>query len=439
MAHRSTRATAALFSSLLLAVLVIRESPARADPADEVARAQAEYIREHGDRTIAAIRIEGLQRTRPQVVQQWIDCAAGEPLSRCDLPQIRERIYRLAIFSDVELALEEAPDGVAVVFRIEEKWTLYPVPMLWYSPGTEIAGVILVESNLLGLNKGVALGGVYSNRGWYTLAGYNDPNIGYTSLWGSLHGFLGSTQLENQRPDGAVLQSFDLVRFDLEAVVGWTFWDRVSPCWTGGLRVARVGEIFVPGSEAARDATVTLQGVSVIYSDRRYRYLYDEGLRLSVDLQHAFPLSATTRPYDDAFADAKWTHPAPLDGFLDVRAHAFVGSLPVSLEERLGGLDGSRTLPGSGLVAADRYASLSADYQVPFLTLKPGTATAGIFGEIGQYARNDEPGVTYGGPGVALRLFLKRVAIPAVGVDAGYEVGSEHVRVSVSVGYRPVR
>ena len=437
MAHRSGHVTAALLATL--GSIVFAEGTSRADAADTVARAQDEFIRAHGDRPIAAIRVEGLQRTRPAVVQQWLECSAGEPLSTCDLPEIRERLYRLAIFSSIEVALEEQPEGVEIVFRFEEKWSLYPVPMLWYSPGTAIAGLILVESNLFGYNKGLAVGGVYSNRGWYALAGYNDPNIAYTNAWGSLHAFFGSTQLENQRPDGTVEQSFDLKRLDVETVLGWTFWDHVSPCWTGGLRLARVGDVRVPGNEAAADAIVTVQGLSVIYSDRRYRDLYDEGLRLSVDVQHAFPLERATRPYDDAFFDVKWAHSAPLRGFLDARAHGFLGSMPVVFEERLGGLDGSRTLPGSGLVAADRYGSLSLDYQVPFLTLAPGTATAGIFGEVGRYSRNDDPPVTYGGPGAGLRFYLRKVAIPAVGVDAGYEVGSEHVRFSVSVGYRPAR
>lgn len=435
---KSTRvATAALLGAL--GAVVLAPSTAHAEAADEVARAQVEFIRAHGDRPVAAIRVEGLRRTRPGVVQQWIECDVGGPLSHCDLPGIRERIYRLAIFSDIEVALNEQPAGVEIVIRLEEKWTLYPVPMLWYSPGTAIAGLVLVEANLLGYNKGLAIGGVYSNRGWYTLAGYNDPNIAYTNLWGSAHAFLGSGLLENEAPDGSVEQSFDMTRFDFEWALGWTFWDRFSPAWHGALRVARVGAVHVPGSPPAADATVAVQAFQLIYSDRRYRDFYDEGLRLSAEAQHSFPLDRGSPEYNDAIFDAKWAWPAPLGGFLEVRAHAFVGAMPVVFEERLGGLDGSRTLPGSGLVAADRYASLSPAYQVPLLTLAPGTVTGVVFGELGRYARNAEPAVTYGGPGLGLRFYLKQVAIPAVGVDVGYEVGSRRIAFSIAVGYRPVR
>ncbi len=435
--RRPRRATCALLG--VLGVVALAHGNAHAAEPDEVTRAQAAFLRLHGDRPIARIRVDGLSRTRPVVVWQWIRCSGGDLLSSCDLPTIREQLYRLGIFSAIDVELVDAPEGVVVVFRIKEKWSLYPVPMLWYSPGTEIAGLILAEANLLGFNKGAALGAVYSNRGWYTLAGYNDPNVAFTDLFGSVHAFLGSGLLENDRPDGSIEQSLDMTRFDVEYQFGWTFWDRVSPTWTGGTRLARVGSVYVPGTDAAADATVALQGLQLVYSDRLYRDLYDEGLRLSVEVQHAFPLDHGSSTYNDAIFDVKWTRPAPLHGFFDARTHAFVGSLPVVFEERLGGIDGSRTIPGSGLVGADRYASLALAYQVPFARGSLGTAAVQVFGELGRYARNEEPAVTYGGPGTGLRFYLREVALPAVGVDIGYEAGSRRVAFSVAVGYRPLR
>jgi hypothetical protein len=431
------RVTASLLASLAGALLA--PGVARAEGADGVARAQREFIRVHGDRPISAIRLEGLERTHPIVVRQWISCRVGQSLSSCDLPEIRERIYRLAIFSDFDIELNEQPAGVEILIRVEEKWTLYPVPMLWYSPGTEIAGLILVEANTFGYNKGVAVGAVYSNRGWYALAGYNDPNIAFTDLFGSLHSFLGSGIVENEKPDGTVEQSFDLTRLDLEYQLGWTLWDRLSPTWTGGLRSAKVGTVHVPGTEPAATATVGMQGLKLVYSDRVYRDFYDKGLRLSTELQHAFPLDAQTSPYSDVIFDAKLTRPAPLRGAVNAHFHGFAGTMPVVFEERLGGLDGSRTLQGGGLIAADRYASLSLAYEVPFVSVDPGIATAVLFGEAGRYARNAEHPINYGGPGVGLRFFLRKVAMPAAGVDVGYEVGSKRFAFSVAIGYRPMR
>lgn len=411
----------------------------RAEPAADVERAVADYVREHGDRPITGTRVVGLKRTRPAVVEQWLTCRVGAPLSSCDLPQIRERIYRLAIFRRADVTLVDGPGGVEIVITIVEKWSFYPVPALWYTPGTALGGLVLAEANLFGFNKGLAVGGVVSNRGWYTLAAYNDPNIALTNGWGSLRLLYGSGTVENDAPDGSIVQSFKMKRFDLEYVLGWTFWDRLSPALTGGVRSARIRSVEVPGDEAATDASVIMQGFALTYSDRRFRDRFDEGLRVGAEVQHAFPALRGTAGYDAAILDLKYARRAVLGGFWELHAHAFFGALPPVFEERLGGLDGSRTIPGSGLVAADRHASASLEMQVPVVSVSLGTISAVAFGEVGRYARGEGPASVYGGPGVGVRFYLRDVAIPAFGADLGYDVASKRIAVSVAIGYRPLR
>ena len=57
------RTTAVLFG--VLVAVVLAPGSARADAADDVARDQAEFIRAHGDRPVAAIRVEGLTSDSP--------------------------------------------------------------------------------------------------------------------------------------------------------------------------------------------------------------------------------------------------------------------------------------------------------------------------------------------------------------------------------------
>lgn len=423
---------------LALALVVLPLAAGAASNAD-VARAQAEFLQLHGERAIASVGVEGLHRTRPGVVAQWLVCMPGQPLSTCDLAAIHERLDRLGIFSEIDVGLADAPAGVDVTFRIEEKWTLYPVPMLWYTPGTELAGLVVAEANLLGYNKGLAVGGVYSNRGWYTIAGYNDPNIGFTQGWGSMHTFLGRSTVENDAPDGSIAQSFDMTRFDFEWSLGYTFWDRVSPTWNGSVRVGRVGALHLAGAEPPVDETVTAHAFQLIYSDRRLRWLFDEGLRVAGEVTHAFPLARGSDSYEVAILDADYAHRLPGDGSLEAVGRLHWGELPEVFEERLGGLEGSRTLPGSGLVAADRYGCVDVTWRQPLWTMSLGTLTGQTFAELGRYQRNSEAPATYGGPGLGLRFYVKQVAVPAFGVDVGYEAFSRRTSVSIAVGYRPMR
>jgi hypothetical protein len=397
------------------------------------------YIAEHGDQRVVAVRLEGLQHTHPMVVEQWIDIHPGDMLSRCDLDGLYERINRLAIFSSTHIELEERDDGVAIVIRIDEKWTLYPVPIFWFFPGTEVAGVILVEANAFGYNKGWALGGVYSNRGWYAIAGYIDPNIAFTSLWGRLEAFVGSGLIENDNVSGVAVQEYDDTRVDVQYALGWTFWDRLSPTLTGALRSAKVDDIKIAGIDPPTDVTLIEQGVKLIYSDLRYRFYYDAGTRLSVELQHGFPIDGHTAAFDGLVADATIALPVLDRSAFQASFHATYANFPVVIEDRLGGLDGSRTLPGGGLIAADKYVQGTVSYQVPLATAGIGTLTGLVFAEAGSFSRNDEPSVLYGGPGAGMRFYLRQVAIPAVGVDVGYELGSKQASLSVVIGYRPTR
>lgn len=446
------RSPTAVLAALVVAVVVVGGGtgvPARAQPPEPAVLAgelapgmralRDDYIAQHGDQPVAVVSIEGLKSTRPVVVEQWIDIHRGDMLSHCDLDALYERINRLAIFSAVHFELEERDDGVAIRIQLDEKWTLYPVPIFWFFPGTEVAGVVFVEANAFGYNKGWALGGVYSNRGWYAIAGYIDPNIAFTNLWGRLEAFVGSGLIENDNVSGDAVQKYDDARFDLQYALGWTFWDRLSPTLTGALRTAKVDDIKIAGVDPPTDVTLIEQGVKLIYSDLRYRFYYDAGTRLSVELQHGFPIDGHTAAFNGLVADASIALPVLERTVLQASFHTTYANFPVVIEDRLGGLDGSRTLPGGGLIAADKYVQGTVSYQVPIVSAGIGTLTGLAFAELGSFGRNDEAQVLYGGPGAGLRFYLRQVAIPAVGVDVGYELGSKQASLSVVVGYRPTR
>jgi len=422
-----------------LGSVVLAPGAAHADVAEEVARAQDEFIRAHGDQPIAAIQVAGLRRTRPAVVQQWIECSEGDLLSTCDLPGIYERLYRLAIFSAIDVAFSEQAGGRRD--RLERRGEVDP---LSGADAVVLARDAARRAGARGgqpawLQQGIAIGGAYSNRGWYTLGGYNDPNIAYTNAWGSVHAFLGSGLLENDAPDGSIQQLLDMTRFDLEYSLGWTFWDRrLAHLDRRAACSARGGGAHswkrARGRRDRCDAGTSghlLESALPRSLRRRPTPLGGGAARLPARPRHAAVQRRNLRRQVGPSRTAPWIPGPPRARFPWRDAH------PVRRAPRRARR--SRTLPGSGLVGADRYASLSTAYQVPFLTVAPGTATGVVFGEVGRYARNAEPAVTYGGPGVGLRFYLKRVAIPAVGVDVGYEVGSSRVSFSIAVGYRPLR
>ena len=434
MGHRSICAVA-LF---LFVALVSRVG--RAEVADDVARAQGELVRARADPPITSFGSKGSTERTP-----------GS--SKSGSPARRASASRAATSRTSASASIGSPSSAASTSRSKSrraaprssstsKRSGRSIRCRWSGTrrGRRSRGSVLGQATCSAPTRGSR-----SAASTRTAAGTRSPRTAIPTSHTATSGARstrssGTASSRTTGPTARIIEQFDMVRLDVEYALGWTLWDRVSPAWTGAFRLARVGTIYVPGIDPPVDATVALQGLQLTYSDRRYRGLYDEGLHASAEVQHAFPLDGVTHAYSDVILDVEWAHAAPITGgFIDVHARAFDGTPPVVLEERLGGLDGSRTLPGSGLVAANRYVAAWFDYQIPFFSPSFGTATAGPWGEVGRYADEEAPGVTYGGPGLGLRFFLKQVAIPVLGVDGGYEVGSGTFRFSVSVGVRPLR
>ncbi len=397
-------------------------SPARAEPP-------------RADR-IASVRVEGLRGTHEEVVLQWVRVRPGDPVARFDEVRLRADLLRLGIFSDVRVERRAAPEGVDLVIEPRERWSLYPVPMLVYYRDTYLLGGLLVESNALGRNKGWALGGVYSNRGWQLLGAVVDPNVAYTDWYAKLSVFGGSGLLENVDATGRIVQSFALSRVDAQYSVGRTLYRVLTPAWTGAVRAVRV-ERAIEGA-ALPDETALSQGVALIYSDLDPRGHFDAGLRTAVEYQHGFPIGAGSTPFDTLLSDTRLGIPTVADQALQFGVFWSYARYPPALETRLGGLDGSRTLPAL-LVPADKHASATASYQVPALRGRWGVGSISPFVEAGVYRRDGDAANAYWGPGLGFQVFLRQVAMPAFGADVAYQMGTGRFQFSLAIGYRPTR
>jgi hypothetical protein len=405
----------------------------------DVDAARDAFITAWGDRAIEEVRAQGLVHTRMGVIRQWLAAERGQPLSRFRAGAAWENLSRLGIFSAVDIDFSPGVEGgVDITVTVEEKWTLYPVPMLLFYEDTQLGGLIVADSNAFGYNKGWAVGGVYSNRGWYALAAYVDPNIAFTNFYGRLSLLGGSGLLENDTPAGTDRQTFNLDRFDAQYSLGYTIGGRFSPTWTGAFRHAHVGDVMLAGPEPPQDGTVISQGVKLIWNDRRTRSYYEKGLRSSIEYQHGFSVGGNDASFDNLISETSYTTEVVYDHTVQLGLYWAWSELPTVFEHRLGGLEGTRTLPAA-LVAADKYVSATAIYQWPFWRASWCTAVALALFEGGAYRQDGQSEVEYYGPGAGLSVYLTRVATPTIGVDVGYEMVTGTPSFSLSIGFRPTR
>jgi hypothetical protein len=111
------------------------------------------------------------------------------------------------------------------------------------------------------------------------------------------------------------------------------------------------------------------------------------------------------------------------------------GDRPLFLEMGISGRDGFRTLP-FGEIRADRYGSLAVAHDLPIVRGDWGAFTVTSFFEWGAYDATGVDPVSFYGPGGGVRVYIRRLAIPALGVDVGYNLATKLFAFSIAVGGR---
>lgn len=384
-------------------------------------------------RTVRKIAVSGLHRTDVRVILQYVTVKEGESARHLDTNSIRDSIARLRIFAEQHVSLTEISDGGAcrrdcqLLIQVKEKWSLYPVPVYVKYRDTEIGGAFLVESNLFGQNKGGVIGALASNRGWQALAGYTDPHIGYTRFSTTMRYLTGRVFLEDANTAGVVTRSYTLMRHDIQTATLYEMRHHLFLGVLAGMRSAGVLD-----SAQVSSATNINLGARMRYSDIVPQGYFQEGFESTLDLEQGIALRGEKL---HVISSATAWHRRIFAGqFLSVLYSFQWSEYPAALEQRLGGWQGTRTLPAL-LIPADRFTVAAINYQLALFTFPWATFAAIAFVDGGAFARDRDPATYFCGPGGGVRMYLSQITIPALGVDVARDMISRQLQISFFFGY----
>jgi hypothetical protein len=99
---------------------------------------------------IVAIQIEGAGRTDREAVLRLARVREGDPWHDGLDGEARQLLMNAGIFYDVAVTHEQQGDGVLLRIALKDKWTLIPIPMISVKDGVTSWGGSVMESNLLG-------------------------------------------------------------------------------------------------------------------------------------------------------------------------------------------------------------------------------------------------------------------------------------------------
>ena len=427
---------------------------------------------------IRDVLIRDNARTEEETVRSIAGVTIGETLEINTLEMVRERLNTSGLFADVDVYWKPYRDGVRIIIVVRDKFPWAPVPTFSYAPGNISGGLLIAHGNLFGRGKRGIIGGRLSTADSMAIVAYQDPALFGSWIFLQFGGIMQDQTIPEYANTNLALphpvRSTSVRSYGFAAKLGIAWFRRVKTAvgWIidrYDLRETETHQRFYPelavplpyptiGGERA----VAIAELTFDFRAREHSVMWGNALSFSVD--HGHPRWGGEREYWKA--RASYEH-----GFRFLRKHnlifkvgSWVGKdLPFWAENSAGG--GSLRGFLHRQLAGDTQVSSTVEYHFPLFSVSKldvrgvmfNDATAIYFRELpavddtGQNYREREDGRNFLPPaylqggfdrhrdvrtsvGVGLRFFLRSVAVPLVGFDAGYGFGEETVRVLLIVG-----
>jgi hypothetical protein len=384
------------------------------------------------DKQVMAIVISGLKRTQRRVVEQPLQKFIGRDASDVNLDEVYAIVMDTGILDPLSVTIEDAPDGDGKVLNIsvQEKWAFFPIPLISIgSEGSSFGGAIM-DLNAFGLNDKVIVTGAYSTSGWMAGLIYsNTPDRAGLFGW-SVAGFYTTQEREDMDQEKNVYRRFNTN--SVSASIGLSY--PVTEWLTTNLSLSYQNNVLGDTDAPIRAPTEGAQTIGVgpsvsarhsewdgyFLSEQSVAITYTYGLGIESPSVHSISLRGT---YEKSL----------VPGFrLNARTGVVFAPSATAFFESSPSSAGVDILPSN--FSAKNYAGASVGLEKYLLKFSFGTVSA-----LAAYQVVWSEGAVLGhqfdhGVAGAVRLYLSKLAIPAIGFGASYNVSAKLFQFTFSMG-----
>lgn len=384
---------------------------------------------------IVAIEIEGAVHTDRETVLRLARVKEGDRWREGREATVRQLLLNAEIFYDVTVTSEHETDGVRLRIALKEKWTLIPIPVVSFKDGVTTWGGSVVESNLLGTGSSLfALLTVEQSRVGGLLA-YLDPHLGGTRV--QLFGIFSHTDDRRGMWDAAE----EIGSYRRKTTGGFL---------SIGYRYATVSTIAVgfrltdysfdePREEGQPPADARERAVSLMLRYEGANTDEDRLLGLSATLNLETGVSFLGDEIGRAAASGtmRWAHSIFDRHTLSLTGHA-LWTDSTAYED---------TVPATGFLRGyemarfrpDRLLGGTLEYQLPVARFRMATVSFVPFADAAllrdRYRSFSLPDAQ-ADAGLALAVYLRRVALPVLQIYGAYGFVNDKVLFGFSLGFR---
>ena len=426
--------------------------------------------------TITDVRVLDNQRTGEDTVRSLVGVKIGDTMELDTLERVRERLNTAGLFSDVNVWWEPSGAGVRINVAVKDKFPWAPLPTASWSSNNRAIGLVFVHGNLFGRGKQMLVGGRLADVDSGATLAYRDPALfGGWGYW-QLQGFVQKQVVPEYDNDFDVPATAErethFTSFGFETVLGIAWFRRVKTQVAWQLQKVNVSGSDVPafdgmpqmpyvGGDATKGAVVGIGRAALGFDFRGREFAVMSGTAFGFSFDLATPGFGSDLRYWRA--GTSFEH-----GTRFFRSHNFIYSayaatghnLPFWNEYTAGGpnLRGYLYQQFRG----DTLISGKVEYHFPLFSIGAADFRALAFYDTAalwfrdipvdnlaartrptpdarNYLLTADSGFDYrrdihNDVGAGLRFFLRSVAIPLLGFDAGYGIEARHWRFVLIVG-----
>jgi len=431
---------------------------------------------------VTDVRVLDNQRTTEDTIRSIAGVNVGDTMEMDTLDKVRERLNTAGLFSDVNVWWEQHGEGVRINVAVKDKFPWAPVPTASWSANNRSFGLLFVHGNLFGRGKQLLLGFRLADLDSGAVVGYRDP-----ALFGSWFYWQLQANVQKQIipeyeggsghlvPDAPMREThFTSGGFEAQLGIAWMRRVRTQIAW----QVTKVGtpESFsadptgalAQGTTAAsRGGVVGIGKAGLSFDFRAREFAVMTGTAVSGGFDLASP--SFGGDFDFWRAGAGFEHGSKLfksHNFIYGAGFTFGHNLPLWNENTAGGTN-LRGYLGQQF-RGDTQVSVKVEYHFPLFSISSLDFRALVFYDGQAVWYRDLPTATVSDPngnmylsrdtpdqrtflpttkagfsaqdnihnavGGGLRFFLRSVAVPLVGFDAGYGIEARHWRFFLVVG-----
>jgi outer membrane protein assembly factor BamA len=432
-------------SACALAVILAISGAARAEPEPKL--------------RIIEFRVEGPSKTSERTMAYLAHVAIGDKVGPSDIKRLERDLLSSELFEKVTVTLEEAPGGVIVVAHLDDKHSWIVAPTLFVLPSNLAVGAGFAENNLRGHDQKLLLYGQVGNRTSLFFGTFLDPSF-RGSKWTARFDLYAYRRREDEYanpPDDP--ESDRVLRINTTnylgggVLVGYTFawWEvldfrlRGGYAWFGTSHAPDGTPLPVPEKDG-RD--ITLQ-THLTLDQRGHHYGVTWGPYLQLTLEASVP-GLDDFGYEMGLLRAYYSWRLFAEHELHVRTNLHAGyHLPYQEELLMGGpldLRGYSTDQFRG----DTRLFFRLEYSVPLFKWRIFAFRALGFWDGGYAGRHfsrttadrnfilpeqeNGQGVFRDDVGGGLRIYVRNIVLPLLGLDFGYGIEGHSPEVVFEVG-----